>query len=147
MAQTQVRPPTRGRPQAQTPYYEDEGRIIYTGREYVIVLNRRSYTVQIWHIVLDCDVIEAHTVCHPRYFMVEKKLNDIITWKRTEEERLNEAIRLIEENGVDKMARVWRPAHGFMKYLEKEDIDKLYETDGILYDALKYTESNVWNEV
>ena len=128
----------------QTPYYEDENRIIYTGKEHVIALNKKNYTVQIWHIDIDCDVIEAHTVCHPRYFMIEKKLNDIITWKRTEEERLNEAIGLIEENGVDRMARAWRPAHGFMKWLEREDIDKLYETDGILYDAISYTESNVW---
>jgi hypothetical protein len=128
-------------------FYEDEGRVIYTGREHVIVLNRKNYTVQIWHIVIHCTVIEAHTVCHTRYFMIEEKLNDIITWKRTEEERLNEAIGLIEENGTDRMARAWRPAHAFMKWLEKEDIDKLYETDKILYDAISYTEDKVWDGV
>ena len=124
-------------------YYEDESKVIYVGKEHVIVLNKKNYTVQIWHIDIDCDVIEAHTVCHPRYFMIEKKLNDIITWKRTEEERLNEAIDLIEKNGTDRMARAWRPAHGFMKWLEKEDIDKLEEIDRKLYYAIKFAEDSV----
>ena len=138
--------PSSQEAKAQTPFYEDEGRVIYTGREHVIVLDKKNYTVQIWHIDIDCDVIEAHTVCHPRYFMIEEKLNNIITWKRTEEERLNEAIEIIENNGIDRMAHAWRPAHCFMKCLEKEDIDKLYEKDRILYDAVKYTEDKVWDD-
>ena len=134
--------------QTQAPkFYEDENRIIYAGREHVIVLDKKNYTVQIWHIDIDCDVIEAHTVCHPLYFMIEKKLSDIITWKRTDEERLNEAIKIIEENGTDRMARAWRPAHCFMKCLEKEDIDKLYKTDSTLYDAIIYTKGKLWDEL
>jgi len=142
-------------PQARSPtqipsrekYYEDEGRVIYTGRGHVIVNSIKFATVQIWHMVIDCDVIEANFVCYTKYFMIEEKLSDIITWKRTEEERLNEAIKIIEENGTDRMARAWRPAHCFMKCLEKEDIDKLYKTDSTLYDAIIYTKGKLWDEL
>jgi len=142
-------------PQARSPtqipsrekYYEDENRVIYTGKEHVIVLDKKNYTVQIWHMVIDCTVIEANFVCYTKYFMIEEKLSDIITWKRAEEERLNEAIKIIEENGTDRMARAWRPAHCFMKCLEKEDIDKLYKKDSTLYDAIIYTKGKLWDEL